>query len=388
MEARLHRVAELRLPFGEDVERPHQVLAREPRRDGLELLLLPFRGNLRVVQPRGIDRHHQQIAGEAAELAQHRAQLVTALDGALDGLEDRRAVLARHRRDHLDQQFAAHQAEHRGDVLRRDRRTGERDHLIEGALRVAHAALACPRNQHHRRVVDGDVLGGGDRLQLLGDRLHADGLQLEHLRARLDRRRHLVDLGRRHHEDDVRGRFFDRLEQRVEGLGGEAVHFVDDEDLVAVAHRRHAEAGDDDLADLVDLRVGGGVDLEHVHVAPFGDLDAGVADAAGIGGRALFAVEAPRQDARRGGLADAARAGEHEGLGDAAAGDGVAQRLRDGALADHVFEALGPPLPGENLVRHRCVRVRRDVRVRGLEKRSRTGPTATRRRLRHISVTA
>ena len=109
------------------------------------------------------------------------------------------------------------------------------------------------------------------------------------------------------------------------------------------------------IADLVDPGVGGRVDLEHVHVAPFGDLDAGVADAAGIGGRALFAVEAARQDARRRGLADAARAGEHEGLGDAPAGDSVAQRLRDRALADHVFESLWPPLPGEDLVRHvRC----------------------------------
>ena len=63
--------------------------------------------------------------------------------------------------------------------------------------------------------------------------------------------------------------------------------FVDDEDLVAIADRRDAEAGDDDVADLVDLGVGGGVDLEDVHVAALRDLDAGVADAARIGGRPL-----------------------------------------------------------------------------------------------------
>ena len=127
---------------------------------------------------------------------------------------------------------------------------------------------------------------------------------------------------------------------------------VDDEDLVAVAHRRHAEAGDDDVADLVDLRVGGGVDLEDVHVAPFGDLDAGVAGAAGIGGRPLLAVQAARQDARRRRLADAARAGEDERLRDALRRDGVAQRLRDAALADDVIEALRTPFAGENLVGH------------------------------------
>ena len=71
------------------------------------------------------------------------------------------------------------------------------------------------------------------------------------------------------------------------------------------------------LADLVDLRVGGGVDLEDVDVAALGDLDAGVADAARIGGRPLTQFSAARQDARGRRLADAARAGEDERLRDA-----------------------------------------------------------------------
>ena len=61
----------------------------------------------------------------------------------------------------------------------------------------------------------------------------ADRLQLEDLRARLDRWRHLLDLGRRHHEDDVRRRLFDRLEERIEGLLRETMDLVDDEDRVA-----------------------------------------------------------------------------------------------------------------------------------------------------------
>ena len=114
--------------------------------------------------------------------------------------------------------------------------------------------------------------------------------------------------------------------------------------------RGHAEAFDDDRAHLVDLGVGGGVDLDHVHVAPLGDLDAGVALAAGIGGRPLFTVEPAREDARGRRLADAARAGEHERLGDTSGRDRVTQRLRDAALADHVVEPLGTPLAGEDLV--------------------------------------
>ena len=48
----------------------------------------------------------------------------------------------------------------------------------------------------------------------------------------------LVQLRRRHHEDDVRRRLLDRLEQRVERVRRELMDLVDDEDLVAVAHRR------------------------------------------------------------------------------------------------------------------------------------------------------
>ncbi len=126
--------------------------------------------------------------------------------------------------------------------------------------------------------------------------------------------------------------------------------FVDDEDLEPVPRRGHTEAFDDDRPDLVDLRVRGRIDLDHVHVAPLSDLAAGVALAAGIGRRPLFAVETPREDAGGRRLADAARARKDERLRDASGRDRVTERLRDAALADHVVELLGTPLAGENLV--------------------------------------
>ena len=85
------------------------------------------------------------------------------------------------------------------------------------------------------------------------------------------------------------------------------MHFVDDEDFVTVADRRHAEALDDDGAHLVDLRIRRGVDLDYVHVATLGDLDAGVALTAGLGRWSVEAVQAPRQNPRRRRLANAAR---------------------------------------------------------------------------------
>ena len=74
--------------------------------------------------------------------------------------------------------------------------------------------------------------------------------------------------------------------------------------------------------------------------------------AARIGGRSLLAVQPARQDPGRRRLADAARPGKHERLRDPLRRNRVAQRLRDAALADHVFEPLRAPLAGENLVGH------------------------------------
>ena len=99
--------------------------------------------------------------------------------------------------------------------------------------------------------------------------------------------------------------------------------------------------------------VRGGVDLEDVHVTTLGDLDAGVAHAARIGGRTVLAVQPARQDPCGGRLAHAARTGEDERLRDALGRDGVAQRLRDTALADDVIEPLRTPLAGENLIGRR-----------------------------------
>ena len=128
------------------------------------------------------------------------------------------------------------------------------------------------------------------------------------------------------------------------------MHLVDDEHLVAVPHRRERQVVDDDFANRVDTGVAGRVDLEHVDVAPLRDLDARIAHAARLDGRPFYAVQRPRQNPGRRRLAGSALACEHEGLRDAAAGDGIAQRARDRLLSDDVIEPLRTPLACENLV--------------------------------------
>ena len=145
----------------------------------------------------------------------------------------------------------------------------------------------------------------------------------------------------------MRRRFLERFQQRVEGLVGELMGFVDDVDFEAVAGRTVAQVLDN-RAGVVDLAIGRAVDLDHVERAAGANLDAGRAFAARIGRRAAFAVEASRHDSRGGGLADAANPGEQKGVRDPAGLERLDQRAGHMLLADQVIEALGAPFARED----------------------------------------
>ena len=349
---RLRRDPEILLGFGEQIEGPQQILAREAPGKSAKARRVAFRRVLGIVEPRRIDRHHHQVADEPRQLAAQQAQIVARLDGPAGEIEHLRRVLVGNRLDDVEQEIAADEAEHRRDIVCGDAARGERNQLIERALAVAKAAFggACQRLDGGRLGVD--AFRRGDALQLVGDGAGADGPELELLGARADRVRNLVQLRRRHDELHVRRRLLDRFQQGVEGMVRELMHLVDDEDLEAVADRPQAEAADDHLTDLVHLGVGGGVDLEDVDVAALGDFDAGIADPARVHRRTVDAVERLGEDAGGGRLADATGAGEDECLADAAAGDGVAQRVDHATLADHLVEPLRAPLASEDLIGH------------------------------------
>src|SRR5688572_12813989 len=96
----------------------------------------------------------------------------------------------------------------------------------------------------------------------------------------------------------------------------------------------------------------GGVNLEHVDVAPLRNLDARVAGPAWLRRRSLHAVQRLRQYPGGGRLAAAAGTGKDEGMSDAPARDRIAQRSRHRLLADDFIEPLRTPLACENLVGH------------------------------------
>ena len=168
--ARMRGGADVLLGLGQQIERAHQVLAREALRQRRQPLALAL-GQLAVAGARRIDRHHHHVADHPRQLAADQPQVVAGFHRAVGQRERARAVLVDHRLDQVEQQVAADQPEHGGHVVHGDRLAGERHHLIERALRVAHAALGRARDQRQRGVRHLDLLGVGDPPQLLGDRL-------------------------------------------------------------------------------------------------------------------------------------------------------------------------------------------------------------------------
>ncbi len=173
-----------------------------------------------------------------------------------------------------------------------------------------------------------------------------DPTQVKALAARQHRHRHLSNFGGGEHEFGVLRRLFQRLQEGVERRGREHVDFVDDVDLVARARRRIAHAVVD-LAHIIDAGMGSGVHFQHVDVPAFHDRLAMHARHRHVDGRSLhrsvrqFVVQRAGENPRRGGLADAAHAGQDPGLRNAPGLERVRYGADHGVLADQIVETGG-----------------------------------------------
>ena len=174
------------------------------------------------------------------------------------------------------------------------------------------------------------------RLHLVG----ANGVEVKALDSREDRSQDLLRVGGAHDEDHVARGFLERLEQRVKRCRREHVDLVDDVDLVAAADGRVVNAADDLLADVVDTRTRGRVELEHVRVLACGDELALLAGAVGQVTCAALAHERLRQNARHGGLAGSARSAEEVRVAHLALENRALEGLDHVFLADDLFERL------------------------------------------------
>ena len=152
----------------------------------------------------------------------------------------------------------------------------------------------------------------------------------------------------------MRGRLFERLEQRVERRFRHHVDFVDDVDLVACGHRSIAHRVGH-RADVVDPVVRGGVHFDHVDMAALGDRPARLAHPARINGRPALAISADAvqrlgDQPRGAGLADPAHAGHQKRMRQPLAPDRIAQRANHRFLADQLGECLRTVFARENAI--------------------------------------
>ena len=135
-----------------------------------------------------------------------------------------------------------------------------------------------------------------------------------------DRCGQLLGLCGRQDETHMGRRLFQRLEQRVEGRGGQHVHLVDDIDLeLAMLGRildRLAQ-----VANFIHAIVGGSVDFHHVHGFLCQQTAAALALSARIAVDRLLTVDGAGHDLRGGRFTRAAAATKQISMGNAAGGD-------------------------------------------------------------------
>ncbi len=228
-------------------------------------------------------------------------------------------------------------AEHGDGVLLGDRRARIGDELLERAERVAERAVGVAGNETDGAGAHGQPLALGDAREHAADLLAGRPGEVEAVAAIDDGRRHLVRLGGGEHEDGLRRRLLERLQERVPCLRREHVRLIEDVDAPATAGRGRGNALAQ-LADVVDRVVRGGVHLDHVERGGALDREAALALPAGRDGRAVLAVQAGGEDLRERRLAGAARTDEQVGVVHLALRDGVAERADDVVLADDVVE--------------------------------------------------
>ena len=153
-------------------------------------------------------------------------------------------------------------------------------------------------------------------------------------------------------ELDVRRRLFEGLEEGIKSRVGQHMDFVDDDDPKAALGRPVLDTFSE-VTDMIDARMRGAVNLQHIDRAAGGDLEAITTGVAGIWSRATLAVEGFGEQAGGGGFPYTARAGEQKGVSHTAAAEGVTQGAGHMFLTHHFVKGLWPPLTSEDEVTHR-----------------------------------
>ena len=209
----------------------------------------------------------------------------------------------------------------------------EHRRLVEDRKGIAHAAIGLLGDEVQCLLLVGDALLAGHHLQVVHDFGHVHAVEVIDLATRDDGGQNLVLLGGGENENHIRWRLLQGLEKRVESLGGEHVHLVDDKHLVTSQLRGYAGLLHQHL-NVLHRVVARGVELENVERALLVESLATLALVTGLTiGGGVLAVDGLGKDAGTGGLAHTARSAEQEGVGQLAAAHRVLQRRGERLLA-------------------------------------------------------
>ena len=106
------------------------------------------------------------------------------------------------------------------------------------------------------------------------------------------------------------------------------------------------------LAGILNLGAGGGIDLDQVHEAAGVDFPTGGALPARRGGHTDLAVQRLGENPGDGGFAHPARTGEQKSVMQPLPVERVSQRTDHMLLADQFVKGAGAPFAGQNLIAH------------------------------------
>ena len=132
------------------------------------------------------------------------------------------------------------------------------------------------------------------------------------------------------------------------------MHLINVDDAVVTASRGKLHVVPQ-VAYVINAAVGGTVDLEHIQTAPLRNLQAHILIRVKIHLGPAGAVEGLGKNARRGGLAGAARADKQVGMRQTFLLDSVAEGPDHMILTQHIAEGARTIFSCENLVTHALI---------------------------------
>ena len=173
--------------------------------------------------------------------------------------------------------------------------------------------------------------------QVLDDLLWRHVLQRKLQAPRQDGDRQLLWIGRRQQKLYMLRRLLQRLQQGVETVAGQHVHFVNQVDLEAAARRRVLHVVQQ-FAGIFYLGAAGRIDLNQVNETPLVNLTAGGALPARLGTYPPLTVQAFGKNTRDRGFTHTAGAGKQIGVVQPVVIQRVDQRLQHMRLPNHFTE--------------------------------------------------